>query len=243
MGQLEKTQGACFHRPRRELIPLRSLRAIFLAPGDWVRAKEGGAGKQELGYRWGRHLPRGLPRSPAQPPPALGAQRAPGGRNARGLQAGVIAAPRLARYRTQPASAPLGTLPAEPPPLASPGTAARARARAVAQACPPTAPARSRSRAPAGARTAARSCARSALPPPAAAGSSSASGGRRGAGDRAQRPLAPGPAAVSHPPRCSAAPPSARLGRLPASRPGSRGSSCWVGTAVRYGRLASLRSR
>lgn len=60
--------------------------------------KEGGAGEQELGHRWGQAPAAGssspAPRRPAQPPPVLGDQWAPRGRNARGLQAGVIACTR-----------------------------------------------------------------------------------------------------------------------------------------------------
>lgn len=141
-------------------------------------------------------------------------------------------APRPARYRPRPASAPLGTLPAEPRHRLHPrGTAARAGAVAQAktEACPPHRPCSApqpRSRGGQDRRARARSCARSALPPPAAAGPSSAPGGRRRGGgvgwDRAQPPLTPGPAAASPPPPGSAAPSSTglgRLGRLPAVPP------------------------
>lgn len=62
------------------------------------------------------------PRRPAQPPPALRAQRVLGGRNARGLQAGVIArtppGPLPSAAGLRAARDPAGRA---SPPLASPG--------------------------------------------------------------------------------------------------------------------------
>lgn len=182
------------------------------------------------GSPWGSHLPWDpspppTSRRPAQPPPALRAQPVPGTAMPAACRLESSPTLLLARYHSPPASAPLGTQPAEPPPLASPGTAARARAVAHAKtdAFLPTAPARPRSRAPAGSRATARSLRTRAL---VSSGRGAERRAGREEGRRGPRAASPGagPSGRLDPQPGSAAPPSTRLGSLPASRQCSRGA-------------------